>query len=75
MISDVNGSIITELGPYHLLGSELNMAGMVHHAISSGFLRDEEYYLNVTLTTLTYMTTSGSHYFGTVIAMHSNSFL
>ena len=51
-----NGSIIIELGPYHLLGSELNVASNVYHDVSSGFLRDEEYYLNVTLATLTYMT-------------------
>ena len=66
MISDVNGSIITELGPYHLLGSELNVAGIVHHDISLGFLRDEEYYLNVTLGTLTHMTMSDSYCFGII---------
>ena len=79
MIFDVNGSIITELGPYHLFGSELNVAGIVHHHVSLGFLRDEEYYLNVTFGTLAHMTMSGSYYFGiikiksiklTVIAMH-----
>ena len=75
MISDVNGSIITELGSYHLLGSELNMAGIVHYDISSGLLRDEEYYLNVTLATFTYMSMSDGYCFGivnlhTCIAMH-----
>ena len=67
MITDTNGSIVTEHGPYHRyqLGPELNMAaGNVHHDVSLGLLRDQEYCLIVTLATVSYVTTSGSYYFG-----------
>ena len=61
-INDVNGSIVIELGPYHLLGS--GSSDILHHDISSRLLRDEEYSLMVTLATFSYVITSDSHYFG-----------
>ena len=65
MIFDVNGSITTELGPYHMLRSDLS-TDIVHHDISSGLLTNEEYYLNVTLVAFPYMITSDTYYFGIV---------
>ena len=61
-INDVNGSIVTELGPYHLLGPRFSE--ILHHDISSRLLRDEEYSLMVTLAIFSYVITSDSHYFG-----------
>ena len=69
LISDENGSIIAESGPYHqlVMGSELNMAGVVYHDVSSGLLRNEEYSLNVILFTFACESTSDSYYFGIII--------
>ena len=69
LISDENGSIIAESGPYHqlVMGSELNMAGVVSHDVSSGLLRNEEYSLNVILFTFACESTSDSYYFGIII--------
>ena len=64
LISDVNGSIIAESGPYHQLGSELNMSGTAYHDVSSGLLRNEEYSLNVAVVTFACVSTSDSYYFG-----------
>ena len=74
--------MISELGPHHVLGSQLNVGGIVHRDIS-GLSRDEEYCLRVTLATATYRTMSDSYCFGIffavysilVIAVQSNSFL
>ena len=64
LISDVNGSIIAESGHYNQLGSELDMAGIAHHDVSSELLRNEEYSLNVVVVTFDCVSTSDSYYFG-----------
>ena len=64
LISDVNGSIIAESGPYHQLGSELKISGIAYHDVSSGLLRNEEYSLNVSVVTFACVSTSDSYYFG-----------
>ena len=63
MVTDINGSIVSEHGPYHQLGSEHILAGIVHLDVSSGLMRDEEYYITLILTTISYMT-SNSYHFG-----------
>jgi hypothetical protein len=67
LISDVNGSVIAEFGPYRQLGSELDMTGIVYHEVSSGLLKNGEYSLNVTFVTFTCVSTSDNYYFGIVI--------
>jgi hypothetical protein len=62
----MNGSDIAEFGPYRQLASELDMAGIVYHDISSGLLRNEEYSLNVTFITFACVSTSDSYYFGII---------
>ena len=59
MINDMNGSSITQIGPYHQFGTGVSM-----HSIISGLIRSQQYSLTVTVATATSVVTSDTHIFG-----------
>ena len=59
IVDDVNGSTVSELGPFYHLGP-----GSVKHEITSGLVRDEEYSVGIRVATPFHVVTSYNHFFG-----------
>ena len=57
-ISDINGSIVLQLGPFYRFGS-----GTVKHSITSGLMRSQDYSVIVTVATVSSVVTSYLHDF------------